>query len=1398
MKNSFSIGLLIISLLIGYPATAQNSTGDEDSAMFNKAKERDEAAINDAIDGWWTTSMKTHEQRVAWWREARFGMFVHWGIYSLPAGEWKGKKVEGYAEHIMRKEKITRAEYLEIAHKFDPVNFNADQWIAEAKKAGMRYFIITAKHHDGFAMYPSKVSDFNIYKQTPFKRDPMAELASACKKYGLKFGFYYSHAFDWEDPDAPGNDWEYKNPGGDLNLYGGRNWYEVHPELLPKAIRYVNEKAIPQIKELIRKYHPDILWFDTPQKLPLSENIRILKAIRKIDPNVVVNGRLARSASVTFGDYKNTSDRPAEFLPVNGDWEAIPTTNESYGYHQFDNSHKPAAFFIRLLAKAASGGGNLLMNVGPMGNGSFDSKDVKILDSIGLWMNKNGESIYGTNRTPLPLQSWGVSTLKNNQLYLHVFNWPANGRLVVGGLKSEILNAYILDDNSKGKLQVKRIDSLDIEINIPLKAPDPVNSIIVLELKGKPVTDPVRLVSDTQSARLLAFDADLHGKGFRFGDGKAKRYYVENWNKLEQWVSWNFRTIEPARFDVVLKFTGSASSGGAFSVICDDQELKGIITKQQKSGEVNSLVIGSIQIPHGLHKLQIKALKISKDELMKLLEIQLIPAQSLKKIFSDAKEQTLVMISEIRNKTIQWKSDPKNLKKPEVVSPRTIDTEQNLVLVPARDWTSGFFPGELWFLYEYTGKEEWKELAGEFTARIENEKWNGKTHDMGFKIYCSFGNGYRITHDTAYRSVIVQSAKTLATRFNPRVGCIRSWDHSRDKWDFPVIIDNMMNLELLFAATRLTGDSMFYRIAVSHANTTMKNHFRPDYSSFHVVDYDSVTGRVIKRTTHQGYSDASAWSRGQAWGLYGYTMCYRETGDPKYLNQAEHIAEFILDNPNLPEDMIPYWDFDAPGIPDEPRDASAAAVIASGLYELCKYSKNARLYSETADRIMKNLTTFYRSPIGENKGFILLHSTGSKPANSEVDVPLCYADYYYLEALLRLKELHDKNLLYGHTIRDTTFRVFALDMNVLNAEKIGIQRGEKKVMTAYQILLKEADKSITRGPYSVINKTQLPPSGDKHDYMSLAPYFWPNPETSGGLPYIRRDGERNPDINKVNDKSELLNMERDVEVLSLAYYFSGNEKYASRAAYLVRTWFLLPATKMNPNVKYGQAVMGRNDGRGEGVLETRGILKVMDAIGLIRGSASWTTNDQMKMESWVSEFLDWMQNSPIGKSEMRATNNHGVWYDAQRLSYALFLGRVALADSICKNALNRLDKEMADDGSFPRELARTKSFGYSLFIMQAFFQIAVLAENTDVDLWNAVTPSGKSLKKGLEFLLPYVTKEKQWNWKQIQPFNYESAVTLIKFAARKMNRPELFSTISKTYPASSVSGWQSLQSGFME
>lgn len=607
-------------LMTGITAFGQVA-GDEDKEMFNKAQQRDQKAIDEARKGWWKTSMQTHDERIQWWREARFGMFIHWGIYSVPAGEWKGKVVKGYSEHLMRKEKISRADYLDLAHVFNPEKFNAEEWISNAKKAGMRYFIITAKHHDGFAMYDSKVSDFNVVKQTPFKRDPMAELAAAAKKQGMKFGFYYSHAFDWEHPDAPGNDWEYNNPGGD-KLLGGANWFDSHPEWLPKAQKYVDEKAIPQIKELILKYHPDILWFDTPHKLPLSENIRILKAIRETDPDIVVNGRLVRSATGNFGDYVNTGDRPAELITVEGDAEAIPTTNESYGYSKHDNSHKPASFFIQLLANSASRGANLLMNIGPKGDGNFDTRDTRILDSIGGWLDQNGASIYGSQRGQLPIPAWGVTTQKGTQIFLHVFNWPRDGNLELGGLKTEVTAAYLLMDKTKKKLPVKRLDASTLNISVPLKSPGSPDVVVVLETKGKIETDTARLIAaNVKLNRLLVFDAKIHGR-MGFGDGKTDKYYVTGWKNKADYLSWDLRALKPAKYRVVVKYI--AEEGGS------SYEVKiGSFTRQQEVLATKNMTheIGIADIAPGTQELTVKPITIKGAELMKLLEIQLIPVK---------------------------------------------------------------------------------------------------------------------------------------------------------------------------------------------------------------------------------------------------------------------------------------------------------------------------------------------------------------------------------------------------------------------------------------------------------------------------------------------------------------------------------------------------------------------------------------------------------------------------------------------------------------------------------------------------------------------------------------------------------------------------------------------------
>lgn len=350
-----------------------------------------------------------------------------------------------------------------------------------------------------------------------------------------------------------------------------------------------------------------------------------------------------------------------------------------------------------------------------------------------------------------------------------------------------------------------------------------------------------------------------------------------------------------------------------------------------------------------------------------------------------------------------------------ILDPKTF-IDGKIRYVSREEWTSGFFSGSLWQLYALTDDPRWQKLAWKYTEPLDSAKYLTSHHDVGFIIESSFGNGIRLGGYSEWKNVIVEAAKSLSTRFRPVAGVIQSWNtdrgwQSKRGWECPVIIDNMMNLQLLFDATKYSGDSTFYRIAVSHADKTMENHFRQDYSCWHVVDYSLSDGSVRSKGTAQGYSDDSAWSRGQAWAIYGFTVCYRETKNPKYLTVAEKAFDFVANHPNFPEDGIPWWDLDAPPAPGVLRDVSAAAIMASALYELSSYSR-AEYYKGWADKIMKSLAgPDYRAVSGANGNFILMHSVGSIPHNSEVDVPLNYADYYFLEALNRKKNLEQKGTL---------------------------------------------------------------------------------------------------------------------------------------------------------------------------------------------------------------------------------------------------------------------------------------------------------------------------------------------------------------------------------------------------
>ncbi|MFA9193369.1 glycoside hydrolase family 88 protein [Flavobacterium sp. FBOR7N2.3] len=341
--------------------------------------------------------------------------------------------------------------------------------------------------------------------------------------------------------------------------------------------------------------------------------------------------------------------------------------------------------------------------------------------------------------------------------------------------------------------------------------------------------------------------------------------------------------------------------------------------------------------------------------------------------------------------------------------PRSIPSDsKQWRFVDYKDWTSGFWPGELWYIYEATADHKWETAADKFTNYLAPLAVTpALDHDLGFQVFNSYGNGYRLTKNPEYKKVILKTADTLATLFNPKVGTILSWPREVPNMEWPqhnTIMDNMINLELLFWASKNGGNKSLYDMAVSHATVTMNNHFRPDYTSYHVVVYDKETGKKIKGVTHQGYSDSSMWARGQSWAIYGYTMVYRETKDPKFLDFAHKVSRVYLDR--LPKDLIPYWDFDDPTIPNAPRDASAAAVVASALLELSTYTQDtvlAKEYLEKAEGMLKELSDNYQSK--NTNTALLLHSTGHKPADSEIDASIIYADYYYVEALLRYKKI---------------------------------------------------------------------------------------------------------------------------------------------------------------------------------------------------------------------------------------------------------------------------------------------------------------------------------------------------------------------------------------------------------
>jgi len=507
------------------------------------------SAYSQTMDEMWdsSTTGKEHPD-LQWFKDAKFGMFIHWGLYSKLSGEWKGKNYYGSGEWIMNQAKIPVAEYNKVASTFNPVNFNADQWAQLAEDAGMKYMVITAKHHEGFSMFGSKVTDFDIVDATPYKKDPMKALAAANAKRGIHFGFYYSQFQDWHEPNGGRNTWDFDESKKDYQ-------------------KYYREKAIPQLKELLTNYGPlGIVWFDTPGGMTKEQTQAFVNELRGLQPKSLFSSRIGHG----LGDYKDFGDSEVPPVPIKGAWESIYTHNDSWGYIKHDMNFKTPETIIQLLANVASKGGNLMLNVGPDGLGNIPEYSVKFLKQTGKWLQKNGESIYGTTYGLIPEQPWGVSTSKPGKQFLHVFCRPHNGKLLVPDFLGKVSKVYSLSDKQNLKWEKSRND---VVIDLPPYDETIADKVFVMEYSGK-IADynldvPITVSDEFNENRVEAIYAKTRGNAeiksltysHYYGDWKHATCLTNMTDSTDK-ILFNIRLMEAGDYQLALEYSCSPESAG--------------------------------------------------------------------------------------------------------------------------------------------------------------------------------------------------------------------------------------------------------------------------------------------------------------------------------------------------------------------------------------------------------------------------------------------------------------------------------------------------------------------------------------------------------------------------------------------------------------------------------------------------------------------------------------------------------------------------------------------------------------------------------------------------------------------------------------------------------------------